>query len=140
VENEKGEVIGKISPIDLLCGLETNYSRIQAQETVNRFGLRYVWKSMQADYRLWEDPFADLCRKAGAVRIRNFIKAPQESQIVAPDDGLAKCFHLFVMNRHDSLFVMERNKIVGLLRFSDVYDNVSQTMKACTAETAGHNP
>jgi multisubunit Na+/H+ antiporter MnhG subunit len=35
------------------------------------------------------------------------------------------------MNRHDSLFVFEGDEIVGLLRFTDVYNKVSQTMKAC---------
>jgi len=35
------------------------------------------------------------------------------------------------MNRHDSLFVVEDNEIIGLLRFSDVYKKVSKIMKAC---------
>jgi len=38
---------------------------------------------------------------------------------------------LFVMNRHDALFVLEGTEIVGLLRFTDVFKRVSQTMKAC---------
>lgn len=131
VENQDGEIVGKISPIDLFVGLETNYSRVNTEETINRFGLSYIWKSMQKDYHLWENPFKDLCRKAADVKIKNFLKTPTEGQSVRSRDTLAKCFHLFVMNRHDSLFVYEGDKIVGLLRFSDVYNKVSQTMKEC---------
>jgi hypothetical protein len=131
VENEQGKVVAKISPVDLMRGLETNYNRINTGETVKRFGLSYIWKSMQKDYGLWEDPFKDLCRKASEVQIKNFIQPPQEGQIVGPDDALAKCFHLFIMNRHDTLLVVQGDKIIGLLRFSDVYKKVSQTMKEC---------
>lgn len=131
VEDEEGKVMGKLSPIDLLGGLETNYQRVDVEKSLTRFGLRYVWTSMQNDYNLWENPFKDLCRKAEHVKIEDFLKAPSGGQTVAPDDPLNKCFHRFVMNRHDALFVLEGGRIVGLLRFSDVYRKVSETMKEC---------
>lgn len=68
--------MGKLSPIDLLLRLETNYNRVDAENVLTRFGLRYMWKSMQADYHLWENPFRDLCQKAGNVKIKDFLKAP----------------------------------------------------------------
>jgi predicted transcriptional regulator len=131
VENKEGKIVGKISPIDLFVGLETNYSRVNAEETVKRFGLSYIWRSMQKDYNLWENPFKDLCRKASDVQVKRFLKTPTAGQSVQAQDTLAKCFHLFVMNRHDTLFVFEGDEMVGLLRFSDVYQKVSQTMEDC---------
>lgn len=131
VEDEHGKVISKISPIDLIRGLETNYSRIDIGDAIRHSGLTYIWTAMQKDYRLWEDPFKDLCRKSVEVKIRNFIRAPGEGQTVGPEDTLAKCFHIFVMNRHDSLFVVKGDEIIGLLRFSDVYRKIAQTMKEC---------
>lgn len=131
VEDEHGKIVSKISPIDLMRGLEKQYEQINLGEIIRRSGLTYIWTAMQKDYRLWEDPFNDLCRKAIEVKIRNFIKAPGEGQIVGAEDTLAKCFHLFVMNRHDSLFVVQDDEIIGLLRFSDVYKKVSTMMKAC---------
>jgi len=131
VEDEEGKVMGKLSPIDLLRGLETNYNRVDAEKVLTRYGLGYMWKSMQKDYNLWENPFKDLCRKAGEVHLKDFIKAPSEGQSVSAVDSLVKCFHLFVMNRHDALFVLEGDKIIGLLTFSDVYEKASGTMKEC---------
>jgi Mg2+/Co2+ transporter CorC len=134
VEDDEKKIIGKLSPIDLLRGLETNYSRIVAEKTLSRFGFSNIWKTIQEDYNLWGNPFHDLCRKAAEVQVQDFLKGPSEGQTVEVDDLMAKCFHLFVMNRHDSLFVMEGKRIVGLLRFSDVYLEVSRTMKECHIE------
>lgn len=138
VEDDRGKIIGKLSPIDLLRGLETNYARVDVEKIFARYGLRFAWKAMQKDYDLWENPFQDLCRKAGDVRLKDFIKPPSEGQMVGMDDSLVKCFHLFVMNRHDALFVMENDEIVGLLRFSDVYRKASGVMKECSREGVHH--
>ena len=131
VENEKKQVIGKISPIDLFKGLERKYNKLNVEETLDKFGLKYIWSSMQKDYNLWESPFKDLCRKAADVHVKDFVKIPNEGQTVDAKDTLSKCFHLFVVNRHDTLFVMEKNEFIGMLRFSDVYREVVQTMKEC---------
>jgi len=131
VQDKNGKIISKISPIDLMRGLETQYKELDMSDIIRRSGLTYMWTTMRRDLRLWEDPFGDLCRKAIEVKIGNFIQPPGKGQLVGTDDVLAKCFHLFVINRHDSLFVVENDDIIGLLRFSDVYKKVSQTMKAC---------
>lgn len=136
VEDGEGKIMGKLSPIDLLRGLETNYHRMDTQKILSRFGLDYIWKSMQEDYGLWGNPFEDLCRKAAGIRIKDFIEAPPEGQCVSIEDTLVKCFHRFVMNRHDALFVLSGDEIVGLLRFSDVYRRASRVMKECAVETA----
>ena len=131
VEDKGGKIMGKMSPIDLLSGLETKYQKINYEETLKHLGLRYIWTAMEEEYQLWGDPFKDLCRKASKVKIKEFIKAPSEGQTVFPDDPIGKSLHLFIMNRHDSLFVFAADKIIGLLRFSDVYRKASQTMKEC---------
>jgi Mg2+/Co2+ transporter CorC len=131
VENEARKIMGKLSPIDLMRGLETNYNRVDTEDTLTRFGLSHVWRSLQKDYHLWESPFKDLCRKAKEIKVKDFIKGPSEGQSVGMADSMAKCFHLFVTNRHDALFVVEEDQIVGLLRFSDVYKKTSEIMNEC---------
>ncbi len=132
VENEKKQIIGKISPIDLFKGLEKKYHKVDLEKTLDKFGLKYIWSAMREDYNLWESPFKDLCRKAGDIHVKDFVNTPNEGQTVNVDDTLSKCFHLFVVNRHDTLFVMEKTEFIGMLRFSDVYREVAQTMKECT--------
>ncbi|MCA1792378.1 MAG: CBS domain-containing protein [Desulfotignum sp.] len=134
VEDEKKQIIGKISPIDLFKGLEKNYNKVDLEKTLDKFGFKYMWETMRKDYNLWESPFKDLCRRAGDVQVKDFVNIPGEGQIVDVEDTLAKCFHLFVVNRHDALFVMEKKQFAGLLRFTDLYRQVSQAMKECTFE------
>jgi len=131
VENKNKQVIGKISPIDLFKGLEKKYNEVNVEETLDKFGLKYIWTTMRKDYDLWESPFKDLCRKAGDVHVKDFMKIPNEGQTVNAEDTLSKCFHLFVVNRHDTLFVMDKKEFIGMLRFSDVYQKVARTMKEC---------
>ncbi|MFO7970704.1 MAG: CBS domain-containing protein [Desulfobacterales bacterium] len=131
VEEKNGDILGKMSPIDLLSGLESKYKKVDYEDTLKHLGLRYIWTSMQKEYNLWGDPFTNLCRKASDVKIKDFIKSPSEGQKVNSDDSIGKCLHLFIMTRHDSLFVYEAHNIIGLLRFSDVYRKASQAMKEC---------
>jgi predicted transcriptional regulator len=137
VQDEDGKVVGKISPIDLLRGLEPNYDEVEVGEDLARFGIGYALKSMRQQYRLWQTPFSDLCRKARDVKIKDFLtKASIEEQSVHVDDSLAKAFDWFVMGRHDSLFVFDGQELVGILRFSDVYKKISITMKECGLKTS----
>jgi predicted transcriptional regulator len=131
VEDDNGRVVGKISPIDMIRGLEPKFTQVEVEENLVRFGVSYALKSMQEEVRLWQTPFSDLCRKAKDVRIKDFTKDSPEKQAVNIDDRLIKAFNWFVMGRYDSLFVYEGNEIVGLLRFSDVYKKIKETMKEC---------
>lgn len=131
VEDENGKVVGKISPIDMIRGLEPKFTQVEVDENLVRFGVGYALKSMQEEARLWQTPFGDLCRKAKDVQIKDFINASPEKQAVNVDDRLVKAFNWFVMGRYDSLFVYEGDEIVGLLRFSDVYNKINETMKEC---------
>lgn len=131
VENSRGEIVGKLSPMDLIRGLEPNYSKIEDSKIISRFGLGYAVESMKEELRLWQKPLADLCRKAYDLKIEDVVKIPVPGRKVSVTETMDKAVHLFVMGGHDSLFVMEGEKIVGLLRFSDVYRTISDTMKTC---------
>jgi hypothetical protein len=138
VYDEEGNIVGKLSPMDLLQGLEPNYDRIDSLKNHPRYPLgEEVLTRMKEQFQLWHTPFSELCKKANGVKIKNFIKMPTSDHMVKAGDKMAKAFHLFVVGRHDSLFVRESNRIVGLIRFSDVYEAVSRTMKQCPFEESG---
>jgi CBS domain-containing protein len=131
VEDKNGKIVGKISPIDMIRGLEPKYADAEIDENLTRFGVNYALDAMRKEIRLWQTPFADLCRKAKDVHIKDFIKTSPEEQAVKIDDRLAKAFDWFVMGRYDSLFVYEGDEIIGLLKFSDVYQKIKDTMREC---------
>lgn len=131
VKDDRGEVVGKLSPMDLLRGLEPNYGKIDESDLSSRFGLSYVIKSMKDELRLWQKPLGDLCRKAQDLKVGSIVKVPVPGRKVSIKDSMDEAFHRFIMGGHDSLFVMDGDRIIGLLRFSDVHRAISQTIKAC---------
>jgi CBS domain-containing protein len=136
VYDETGKIVGKLSPMDVVQGLEPNYSQVINEETLSRSPLgRLSLESMNQHFRFWQKPLAELCKKASDVKIESFIKMPTPDHMVNADDKMDAAFHLFILRRHDSLFVKEGKKIVGLIRFSDVYRKIRQTMKECPVPT-----
>jgi len=132
VYDETGKIVGKLSPMDLVQGLEPNYDRIDSLKSESRYRLgQNVLDRMKEEFRLWRTPLAELCTKAYSAKIENFIRMPSPDHMVNVDDKMDGAFHLFVVGRHDSLFVKEGEEIVGLIRFSDVYKKIAETMKAC---------
>jgi predicted transcriptional regulator len=132
VYDDAGQILGKLSPLDVVKGLEPNYGGIDDLKDVSHYRLaQSTLEAMKEQFRLWQAPLAELCKKAYNVRIGNFIRLPSPDHMVNADDKMDNAFHLFVVGRHDSLFVKDGEKIVGLIRFSDVYKKIAQTMRAC---------
>jgi hypothetical protein len=131
VEDAAGLVTGKITPMDVLRGLEPKYDKIEDQNIISRFGLSYAVESMKEEFRLWQKPLADLCNKAIAMKVKDLQNSPTPDHTVNVGSSMDDALHRFALTRHDSLFVLDGGKVIGLLRFSDVYKAVSRTLKEC---------
>lgn len=130
VTDSENKVVGKLSPLDVVRGLEPNYDNIVDEQASAYVGdYDYVINAMKTQARLWAKPLDDLCAKAKDVQVKDFIQPPKTSQIIDQEEGLNNAFHRFVMFKHDSLFVMDGKKLVGLLRFSDVYKEIQRRIK-----------
>ncbi len=130
VHKKPGKITGKISPMDIVQGLEPNYRTIENMKSHSYYGIvRSSLEEMKKNFRLWYSPLGELWRKANKIKIRDFIKMPSEDQIVDANDNIDTAFHLFVMTRHGSLFVMKDARIIGLILFSDVYKKIKEAMR-----------
>jgi len=56
---------------------------------------------------------------------------PTEGEYVEEDASLDVAIHRLVMGHHQSLLVTRGKKIVGILKLTDVFAEIFQTMKAC---------
>lgn len=120
-----GNIVGKLSPMDVVQGLEPNYANIDDLKATPYYQL----------IRMWHRPLGELCKKAYSVKIHTFIKMPTSDHIVKADDKMDSAFHLFIVNRHDSLFVQDGSYLVGLIRFSDVYKKIREIITSCPSPT-----
>ena len=125
-------VLGKISQLDLIKGLEDGYGRLGDIEGVSHFGYNAQFiKTLMERGRLWERPLSDLCRKSSQIKAKDIMNVPSEGEYVESGTTMDEAIHQMVMTRHHSLLVTEAGQIVGVLRLVDVLEMVSREMAAC---------
>jgi predicted transcriptional regulator len=131
VEDKDGKIVGKISPMDAIRGLEPKYDKIESLTDTIRYGVPQVVESMKDDYRLWQEPLKDLCRKAVNIKVENLLSQPGKTESVKLTESINSALHLFATTRHHYLFVMEDESIIGVLLLADVYKAICNIVKAC---------
>lgn len=131
VEDNDKIIVGKISPRDVVRALEPQYDKIDSFTDDIKFGLPQVVESMKRDYFLWHEPFGNLCDKAWKIKARDIYRKPGPTQSIYIDERIEDAFHLFVTARHEYLYVIENENIVGLLKFHDIYKFICKKIYQC---------
>jgi len=130
--DKSGKVVGKLAYLEVLRALEPRYSELADLKKVSGFGLSAEFmKSMMDRYELWKAPLEDLCHKAAQVSLRSIVSAPMEGEIIEQNETLDKAVHQLIIGHFQSLLVTSEERIVGILRLSDVFKEVSDRIKAC---------
>jgi CBS-domain-containing membrane protein len=116
----------------VLRALEPKYENMIEGKGSRQFGFsRQFMRSILENYHLFASPLADICRKAGEQNVKKFMRAPTEGEYIAADATLDEAIHLLIMGSHQSLLVTRDERIVGILRLTDVFAAVFHTMKGC---------
>ncbi|MBI4776935.1 MAG: CBS domain-containing protein [Deltaproteobacteria bacterium] len=132
VLNHDKQVIGKISQLDVLKALEPKYEQLMKREGLAHSGLTKEFiKSLMANYDLWSSAMSDICRKAAALKVKEFMYEPTEGEHVEEEATLNQAIHQLVLGKHQSLLVTRKSEIVGILRLSDVFAAICDAIKAC---------
>lgn len=131
VFDANGDVQGKVTMIDIYLALEPGYKRImESMDDTSVLTPEYM-ASMFKDYGLWSQPLDDLCIKAAPLKIKDIMHEPHETEFVNADDRLDKALDMYVLGVHQPLLVREGDKIVGALRFGDVFCKIKESVLAC---------
>ena len=92
---------GKISQIDVLRGLEPKYKEILEGRGFRGVGFsKKFLKTMLKDYVLFDSPLHDICRKASAWHVRDFMVAPADNELIEATATLGQAAHQIVMGHH----------------------------------------
>jgi CBS domain-containing protein len=130
--NESGDVVGKVSQLDALRALEPKYEEMQQRGGLARYGFtKKFMQSMLDNYHLWDEPLKDICKKGREIPVSQFMTTPTEEEFVDIDATLDEAIHQLVLGSHQSLLVLEKSKIIGILRLTDVFAAVFHQMKEC---------
>ncbi len=129
VYNNEGVITGKVSAFDILRSLEPKYSQFGETNKdsigLSRFGHNKKFLSSLFDqYNLWEESLSDLVKKASILKIKDIMYTPAEGEFVNEYTPIAEAIHQFILGHHQSLLVLKANKIVGILRLSDMFEEI----------------
>jgi CBS-domain-containing membrane protein len=132
VYDQRHDIIGKVSQLDLIKGLETGYRNMGDLKGVTHSGFSSEFlRSMMKKYELWQSPLDEVCGKAAHIKVKDIMAAPLEGEIVDAKSSLNEAIHMLVMGCRQSLLVLEKGSIVGILRLSDVFGEICRQIKAC---------
>jgi signal-transduction protein with cAMP-binding, CBS, and nucleotidyltransferase domain len=87
-------------------------------------------KSMMEKFSLCEIPFTQMCARVSDLKVKEFMHKPVGDEYIEADAALCEAIHILVMGHHQSLLVTRDGKIVGVLRLTDVFKEVFQTMES----------
>jgi CBS domain containing-hemolysin-like protein len=135
VYDDNKRIVGKLSQFDILKSLEPKYKQAESSSSgrimASGFSQEFL-KSMVKQFSLWDKPLADICKKATHMKAKDCMYVPGEGEFVKETDSLGVAIHQLLMGFHQSLLVTnERGDIVGILRLTDVFKQVTDAMKAC---------
>jgi len=133
VLDNRQNVVGKVSQIDVLKALEPKYRGLgDLKELEGLYGFKADGiRQMITDHGLWKQPLDDICRKAAAVKVRDIMNTPTQGEYVSEEATLNEGVHQLILGRHQSLLVTRGKEIVGVLRLTDVFHRVSNLMETC---------
>ncbi|MFW5930108.1 MAG: CBS domain-containing protein [Desulfosalsimonas sp.] len=135
VYDDKGRVVGKLGQLDILRSLEPKYKQAAASDSgrmmASGFSQQFL-RNMVKQFSLWDKPMADICKKATQIKTRHCMHVPGEGEFVNDDDSLDVAIHQLVLGHHQSLLATNnKGLIVGILRLTDVFKQIADTMKEC---------
>lgn len=129
VTDQNGKVIGKLGHLAFLKALEPKYHELGDIAILARAGISSTFvESMKENLQIWQDSLPDLCKRARKIKVRDVMHPVTES--IDESASLTEAIHKLIMWQTLSLLVKREGEIVGILRLSDVYDEIATYMKA----------
>jgi CBS domain containing-hemolysin-like protein len=134
VVNSQGRVVGKVGQWSVLKALEPKYQLLG--DDVHKLAVAGVSDQFLAStmehFRFFKDKLSDLCMGAYDRRVTDVMNPVTE--YIDENAGLCDAIHVLVMRQTLSVLVKRKDTVVGLLRLSDLFQEVTRHMKEQAAE------
>ena len=132
ISDQDGEIVGKLSQLDILRALEPRGSHIEDSRSLSRFGVSPDYlRPMLNQCGFWDKPLIDICREAGRLKVKRLLHAPAAGEYVDEEASLTEAVHQLALEHHQHLLVTRGKKVVGILRQKDMFKEVVETLSVC---------
>jgi CBS domain-containing protein len=132
ISDENNKIVGKLSQLDVIKSLEPKYLKFNDRTELSRFGFtKDYMDSMLKEHHLWEKSLDNICEKAANIIVKTIMYTPTEGEYVKEDATLEEAIHQLIMGSHQSLLVTRGKDIVGVLRLTDVFREIANSISTC---------
>ena len=134
VLDEEGELIGKLTMIDIFRALETYHNKIDLNEIIE--GSKGVLtedmiKAAAKGFDSWVAPAKTICERGKVVNVSEIMHVPKDNEYIMENESLEKALHLYVWGAHQPLIVKKGETVTGMLRFGDIFEVVRENLLTC---------
>jgi len=130
VLNKDNLVVGKLSPTEIVMNMDPIYHSQQGPEPIAHAataGLTpALLKSLTQDSPSRCELFEHICQHVLNLKVKDCMSPPQSDECVAESETLGEAIHKLAIGNHQSLLVTSGERIVGILRLSDVFQQLTQ--------------
>ena len=125
VRNRRGEIIGKVHHFAFLRALVPERKSMGSLAVLERAGVGDdLRESSMRMLDLLTGDLVDICERARSVQVRDFCTSSTVS--IREDAPLSDAILLFLSHQTLSLLVRRGKETVGILRLSDLFDELSR--------------
>jgi len=127
----QGNVVGKLTHWTILQSLEPSLlsERDYARLSSARLSPHLIRALMDKTYMTIDVDLENLCEKAGRIKVKDSMIPVEEN--LDEEASLAYAIRFMVLGHWQSALVTRSNKVVGLLRLSDVFEEVAALIRGC---------
>jgi CBS domain-containing protein len=131
VVDRNNKIVGKLGHLAFLKALEPKYSAIGDLGTLSRVGLSSEFiQSMMENMDLWKDNLASICQRARTTLVQEAMRPVTES--IDENTSLSEVMHKIIIWQSLSTLVTRHGEVVGILRLSDLYAEITEWIKGCS--------
>ncbi|MGD9332069.1 MAG: CBS domain-containing protein [Desulfobacterales bacterium] len=130
--DKDNRVVGKLSHLHALSALEPIQDDASSILALDQFGFspQFV-RGLRKKQRRQAAPLEDLCKKAVALKVEDFMHIAAEDEFIDHEASLDMAIHQLVQEKLLSLLVTREGNTIGILRLADVFAAVYHNMTAC---------
>jgi CBS domain-containing protein len=129
VEDENRKIVGKIGQLGFLKALEPQRNVLGDMGKLAVAGVSSEFiASMMSHFRFFQDSLSDLCLRARHIKVKDVMQPLTET--IDEKASLGEAISKIVAWQTLSIMVTRGTEIVGLLRLSDVCQEIAERMKS----------
>lgn len=128
VIDDNNKIIGKVGHLAFLKALEPKYGSFSDFDKLSKANLSDDFiDSLMDNYSFWQDNFLDICKKVQQIKIKEIMRPVTER--IDQEASLLEAIHKIIMWESLSILVSKGDEVVGLIRISDIYHEITQYIR-----------